>query len=112
MTLAAPSEIDLRHGEGAELLLRTAIIVVDKGIDGVGVAELRRLLGHPRDALDRMSDAQFRALVERADPFRGSLLMIARDPRRARGVTKRLRLAVETVAEAHALPNWLRVGKL
>jgi len=103
------SRIDRRYGDDAELMLRIAIVAMESKVDGIGVSELRRLLGYPGAMLDRMDRAAFAELVERSDACRGTALMIARDPRAVRRHAASLRTAVERARVDAGLPAAFRI---
>lgn len=104
------SLIDARHGDGAELLLRVAIIAIEGRANGVCVSELRRLLGYPGHALDKMDDLSFAELVDSSDAFIGTALMIARSPRSARRYARQLHKAVENTRLKSGLPTMFRIS--
>lgn len=107
---APASLIDRRYGSGAELLLRVTIIALEGRVDGIGVSELRRLLGYSRDALDRMDDDDFAAMVSRSGPFLGTALMIAREPTLARRHARTLRDALDAARRDLNLPTTFLIG--
>lgn len=96
MTVPAIREqnlIDLRWGDGFELLLRVAVIAERGYCTGIDTSELRRLSGFRPMAEDEI------ARLREDDPFTGAVQMLAQRPDLARKHADALRSAVDLAAQ-------------